>query len=72
MSWLHHVNRSPFMHSLNHAREEPESEVQVEQALVEATNPELAQGKPRYIPQMILFFYFESLLYNKLDCALSS
>jgi hypothetical protein len=72
MAWLHHANHSPFMHSLNHIHEELKSQVQVEQAQTEATNPELAQGKPCYIPPIIHVFYFEPLLYNKLDCALSS
>jgi hypothetical protein len=54
------------MHSLDHVHEEPELEVQVEE-----TNPELAQGKAQCIPPIILVFSFKSLLYSKLDCALS-
>jgi hypothetical protein len=34
-------------------------------------NPDHAQGKPLCIPPIIFFFYFESLVYNKPDCALS-
>jgi hypothetical protein len=46
-SWMHHSNFIPFMHSLDYVREEPESEVQAEQAQVEAlTNLALDQGKP--------------------------
>jgi hypothetical protein len=49
-----------------------ESEVQMEQAQLEAfNNLALDQVKSRCIPPIIIVFYFESLLYNVLVCALS-
>jgi hypothetical protein len=45
------------MHSLHHVHEEPESEVQTEQAKVEETNTKLDQGKLRCIPPIILSFW---------------
>jgi hypothetical protein len=54
---MHHSNFGSFMHSLDNVREEPESEVQVEQAQAEAqTNLALDQGKPRCIPPIVLGF----------------
>jgi hypothetical protein len=49
MSCLHHANLSPLFHPLDLAYEEPELEVQAEQAQAEATNSEPKQGKPRCI-----------------------
>jgi hypothetical protein len=64
MSWLHHANHSPFMQSLDHVREEPESEVQAEQARAEVpTNLALDQGKPDALQPMTIVFLFGSLLY---------
>jgi hypothetical protein len=44
------------MHSLDHVREEPELEFQVEQVQAKETNTELDQGKPRCIPPITLGF----------------
>jgi hypothetical protein len=53
---LHHANHSPFMYSLDFACEEPELEVQAEQAEAKETNPEAKQGRPRCItPQSLTF-----------------
>jgi hypothetical protein len=46
------------MCSLDHVPDEPESKVQAEQAQVEETNPEIAQGKPQCIPPIIFYFSF--------------
>jgi hypothetical protein len=57
---------------LEHVHAEPEQEIHVEQAPTgDPTNPEQVQGKPRCIPPINPFFYFESLPYNKFDCVLS-
>jgi hypothetical protein len=54
MPCLHHANLSPFMPSLDPTREEPELEVQTEQA--EEANTDLKQGKTRCItPQSLNF-----------------
>jgi hypothetical protein len=72
-----HLAFHPFnCHSCKYTIEtepaEPEPELQEELAQAEVSaNPDHAQGKPRCISPIILVFYFESLLYNKLDCALS-
>jgi hypothetical protein len=43
---VHHANISLVLHSLDPVNEEPELEVQAEQAQAEETNPEPEQGKP--------------------------
>jgi hypothetical protein len=56
MSCLHHANYSLLLHSLDPTREEPELEVQAEQAQAEETNTDPNQGKPRCItPQFFTF-----------------
>jgi hypothetical protein len=50
MSCMHHTHRSTFMHLLDHVHEEPELEIQAEQAQAKETNTELDQGKPQCIP----------------------
>jgi hypothetical protein len=60
------------MHTIETEPAELEPELQEELAQAEAsTNPNHTQGKLRCIPPRILVFYFESLLYAKLDCVLS-
>jgi hypothetical protein len=44
------------MHSLDHVRKEPESEVQTEQLQVEETNTEFDQGKPRQAAQHVNYW----------------
>jgi hypothetical protein len=69
---LHHFNFHSCMHTIEIDPAEAELELQEEIAQAEASaNPDQAQGKPRCIPPIILVFSFESLLYNKLDYALS-
>jgi hypothetical protein len=58
MLTLAHIH--PF-YALDQVHAESKSEVQVEQAQVEAiTNQDLDQGKSRCIEPMLLVFYFES------------
>jgi hypothetical protein len=60
------------MHMIEIEPAKPEPELQEELAQAEASaNPNHTQGNPRCIPPIILVFSFESLLYNKLDYALS-
>jgi hypothetical protein len=54
------------MHSLHHVHEEPESEVQTEQAKVEETNTKLDQGKLRCIPPIILSFWLITIFMLRL------
>jgi hypothetical protein len=63
MSCLYHTNCSTFIHSLDHVRKEPESQVQPKQAQVEETNADPDQSKPRCIQPMLIVFYFEYWLY---------
>jgi hypothetical protein len=59
-----------FIHTVGYA--EPETEELTEQAPAEAsTNLDLAQGKPRCIPLMILDFSLNHYLCVKIDCALN-
>jgi hypothetical protein len=58
------------MHSLDHVREKPKSEFQIEQVQGEETNTELDQGKPRCITPQSLTFILNHYLYVKVDCTL--
>jgi hypothetical protein len=69
--WLCHLIMIRFMYALDHVHGEPEPEELTEQAATEASNPELAQGKPGCIRQVFLVIYFDSQLYIKIVCALS-
>jgi hypothetical protein len=61
------------MHSIEIEPAKPKLELQEELAqTVASTNLDHSQGKPWCIPPIVLAFYFESLLINKLDCALIS
>jgi hypothetical protein len=68
--WLCHLIMIHFMYALDHVRVELEPEELTEQAAAEATNPELAQGKPGCIRQVFLDIYFDSQLYIDIVCAL--
>jgi hypothetical protein len=65
MSCLQHTNYSLLFHSLDPAHEEPEFEVQAEQA---NTNPE--QGMPQCITPQSLTLIANHYLYVKIHCAL--
>jgi hypothetical protein len=57
------ISTHTYAYMLDHA--EPRSEVQAEQALVEAiTNLALDQGKLRCIPPIFLDFWFSINIYN--------
>jgi hypothetical protein len=70
MSCLHHANHSLLLHSLDPACEEPELEVQAEQAQVEEANSKPEQGKPWCITPQSLNFILNRYLYVKIDFAL--
>jgi hypothetical protein len=64
MSWLHHANCSPFIHSLDHIHEEQELEVQAEQARAETpTNLALDQGKHQCISPNVHCILFLITIY---------
>jgi hypothetical protein len=66
VSLAHHIDTTiiivHFLHSLDHVLTELKSEDPTEQSQAEYhANPELAQGKLRYMPPILFDFSFKSL-----------
>jgi hypothetical protein len=66
ISWLNHASYSLLLHSLDHIREEPELEVQAEQAQAKETGPDPDQGKPQCITSQSLIFIWIAIFMLRL------